>query len=188
MEDSRHAVSDKVLQQYKSITSGNATAEDSNTLERRPLQGDWYQISEFYLPPSSSGGIVLIDSPICFEDLAEASVDETVYCQAMCGNNIHKECFNQWARSKRQEGVQVTCGTPFLMILRCSYSLVYCRSVWGAGTRNNKGKDIDDDDVSGDEGYVNLGKLVGLSPVRGNPYLPVYSNSLTSGLNRCQYV
>ena len=185
MEDSRHAVSDKVLQQYKSITSGSATAEDANILERRPLEGDWYQNSSFYLPPSSSCRLVLIDSPICFEDLAEATLDETIYCQAMCGNNIHKECFNQWARSKRHEGVQVTCGTPFLMIVEGSYSLVYCRSVWGDGTSNNKG---DHDDVSGHEGYVNLGKLVGLSSVRGSPYLPVYSSSLTSGLNRCQYL
>jgi hypothetical protein len=54
--------------------------------------------------------VYLTGSPICFEDLSESTLEDTVYCRAMCGNNLHKECFNQWARSKRQEVVQVTCG------------------------------------------------------------------------------
>ena len=137
--------------------------------------------SSFYPLFSSSYPLVLINSPICFEELAESSLEETVYCQAMCGNNIHKECFNQWARSKRREGVQVTCGSPLLIILEGSYSLVYCRCAWEDGPTNNKRKDIDDGEGSGDERYVNLGKLVGLSSVRGITYVPVCLSSLTWG-------
>ena len=67
-------------------------------------------------PPDSGSRVILGPetnprSPICFEDLGESSLHDTVFCKAMCGNNIHKECFNQWARSKRQEHVEVTCGT-----------------------------------------------------------------------------
>ena len=51
-----------------------------------------------------------MSSPICFENLSESSLDETVFCVAMCGNNIHKQCFDQWARSKRHDGAAVTCG------------------------------------------------------------------------------
>jgi hypothetical protein len=91
VEDSRHAVSSRVLERFNALKSGTATEtpEVENT-GRKPLEGD---------------------CPICFEDLSESSVEATVFCKAMCGNNIHKECFNQWARSKRQEMTEVTCGT-----------------------------------------------------------------------------
>jgi hypothetical protein len=35
-------------------------------------------------------------------------------CKAACGQNFHKECFEQWRSSKR--GLKVTC--------------VYCRTEW----------------------------------------------------------
>ena len=92
MEDRRLSVSSRVLQHYKSLTTGE-TGEIEETAEggpgRKPLEGD---------------------CPICFESLEEASLNETLYCKAQCGNNIHKECFSQWARNKRAEGVAVTCG------------------------------------------------------------------------------
>jgi len=87
-------------------------------------------------------------------------MEDTVYCKAMCGNNIHKECFNQWARSKRQEGVDVTCGTCLLLI---SLTTVYCRSKWDDGNGNGKGRGSDSEV---EEGYMNLSKVAGLSPVR----------------------
>jgi hypothetical protein len=40
--------------------------------------------------------------------------EELVWCKAACGQNFHKECFEQWKRSKH--GGRVTC--------------VYCRSEW----------------------------------------------------------
>ena len=42
------------------------------------------------------------------------SDEEFVWCKAACGQNFHKECFEQWKRSKH--GGRVTC--------------VYCRSEW----------------------------------------------------------
>lgn len=53
------------------------------------------------------------DCPICCCDFAESD-EEVVWCQVACGNNIHKACFDQWARQKSYGSV--TC--PF------------CRSVW----------------------------------------------------------
>jgi len=45
VEDSRHAVSDRVKEHFKNLKSGNATtadvAEDSG---RKPLEGDWYHL------------------------------------------------------------------------------------------------------------------------------------------------
>lgn len=46
------------------------------------------------------------DCPICFMEFDGS--EETVWCRAACGNNIHKACFDQWARTK---GYNVTC--PF---------------------------------------------------------------------------
>ena len=47
VEDSRHAVSDRVLQHYKSLKSGNpATASDEpDESGRKSLEGDWYLFS-----------------------------------------------------------------------------------------------------------------------------------------------
>lgn len=43
MEDSRHAVSDRVLQHYKSLKSGNptTTSDEPDESGRKPLEGDW---------------------------------------------------------------------------------------------------------------------------------------------------
>lgn len=43
--------------------------------------------------------------PVCFTGF-EAHED-IIWCKAACGNNIHKECFRQWARSN--QGKQVCC-------------------------------------------------------------------------------
>ncbi|KAF2161557.1 hypothetical protein M409DRAFT_27955 [Zasmidium cellare ATCC 36951] len=50
------------------------------------------------------------ECPICFMDFEDN--DAVLWCRAACGNNIHKDCFNQWASMK----AKVTC--PF------------CRSEW----------------------------------------------------------
>jgi hypothetical protein len=40
--------------------------------------------------------------------------ENIVWCKASCGQNFHKDCFEQWKRSKN--GGRVTC--------------VYCRAEW----------------------------------------------------------
>jgi len=87
-------------------------------------------------------------------------LEDTVFCKAMCGNNIHKECFNQWARIKRQEGSEITCGIP--LPFGIELTVVYCRTRWDDGKGTSKGGD-----EAGEEGYLNLGKMIGASPVRG---------------------
>lgn len=75
--------------------------------------------------------------------------DDVIWCKGACGNNIHRECFEKWAKSKPGE---VIC--------------VYCRTQWkgdedtikrivkgGAGHVNH-------------EGYVNVGAELGLSSER----------------------
>jgi hypothetical protein len=52
------------------------------------------------------------DCPICCMEFDEDE-DEIVWCRAACGNNIHKACFDQWAKTRP---TKVTC--PF------------CRTEW----------------------------------------------------------
>ncbi|KAK7916878.1 E3 ubiquitin-protein ligase Zswim2 [Apiospora marii] len=91
------------------------------------------------------------DCPICFSEF-EAG-DKTVYCKATCGNNIHTECFEMWAATKRQSpGAkdQVTC--PM------------CRSLWQGD--DDVVKKIMNTGVVGREGYVNVADQLGISRVR----------------------
>ncbi|CAD6590956.1 MAG: hypothetical protein ASARMPREDX12_005305 [Alectoria sarmentosa] len=87
------------------------------------------------------------DCPICFTEF-EADRDEIVWCRAKCGNNLHRDCFEQWARS--QAGKEIRC--------------VYCRTPWQGDEESLKrlksaGK------VNG-EGYVNVAGELGLSGAR----------------------
>ena len=98
------------------------------------------------------------DCPICmmeFEtDMAGKAKagEEVVYCKAACGNNIHKECFGQWAATKKASG-HVTC--PF------------CRSPWQedeATAADLKG--VAKGGKVNSEGYVNVAHQLGLSGER----------------------
>lgn len=92
------------------------------------------------------------DCPICFSEFEAA--DKTVYCKATCGNNIHTECFEMWAATKRQSpGAkdQVTC--PM------------CRSLWQGD--NDVVKKIMNTGVVGREGYINVADQLGISRIRG---------------------
>lgn len=92
------------------------------------------------------------DCPICFMPF-EAD-DATVYCRAQCGQNIHKECFEMWAATKRQSrGArdQVTC--PM------------CRTPWQGDDEIIK--KIRNTGVVGSEGYVNVADQLGISTNRG---------------------
>lgn len=88
------------------------------------------------------------DCPICFTEFEEA--EETVWCRAACGNNIHKACFDAWARTK---GARVTC--PF------------CRSQWQYAEAPMKQKanvaSIDMPTERGKGGYINVKHLLDYS-------------------------
>ncbi|MCJ1380512.1 hypothetical protein MMC17_003620 [Xylographa soralifera] len=111
------------------------------------------------------------DCPICFTEL-DAEDKSIVFCRAACGNNLHRECFEQWARS--QAGKTVTC--------------VYCRTPWQGdqtSIKNVKGKrEIND------EGYVNIATELGLSGTRGKlfPFYLLTIAVLTQRLHRLFYV
>ncbi|KAF2209451.1 hypothetical protein CERZMDRAFT_13911, partial [Cercospora zeae-maydis SCOH1-5] len=99
------------------------------------------------------------DCPICMEEFETdgkgkaKSREDVVYCKAACGNNVHKECFKQWARAKKGQG-RVTC--PF------------CRSPWeddeGEGSMDLKG--LAKAGKVNEEGYVNVARQLGLSGQR----------------------
>jgi len=86
------------------------------------------------------------ECPICYMDML--GTEELVWCKAACGNNMHKNCFDQWAASQR--GQTVKC--------------VYCRTPW----------EVDASDLAkmktqgsvGPDGYVNVAEQFGLSGQR----------------------
>jgi len=87
------------------------------------------------------------DCPICFTEL-DAEDKDIVFCRAACGNNLHRECFEQWARS--QAGKAVTC--------------VYCRTPWQGDQSSIK--NVKRKGEINDEGYVNIATELGLSGTR----------------------
>ena len=94
---------------------------------------------------------------ICFSELLPQG-EAVVWCEASCGQNIHKECFDLWARTKSV--ARLTC--PL------------CRAAWKDDNRSaaaaaaaaavvvskEKGR------VTG-EGYVNVADQLGISGHRG---------------------
>ncbi|UZO10259.1 uncharacterized protein OCT59_001854 [Rhizophagus irregularis] len=76
----------RVRDKYKTFTSGELVS-DTNGNEnekRRPIEGN---------------------CPICYEPLEEKDHKNIVWCKEGCGNNLHKDCFEQWKRSKRGDKV-----------------------------------------------------------------------------------
>lgn len=102
-------------------SSDGSKADTSNGGKRKPIEGD---------------------CPICVTEF-EAG-EEIVWCKAACGNNIHKACFEQWAKSRPGE---VTC--------------VYCRQPWKADDKDLKS--IARSAKKNKEGYVNVASQLGLS-------------------------
>ncbi|KAK8218792.1 SWIM zinc finger protein [Phyllosticta capitalensis] len=88
------------------------------------------------------------DCPICCCEF-EPTKEEIVYCKAACGNNIHKECFNQWAATKHGE---VTC--PF------------CRSPWQQDLDESLARKHAKSGKVNAEGYVNVADQLGISRER----------------------
>ncbi|RIA88093.1 hypothetical protein C1645_806984 [Glomus cerebriforme] len=112
----------RVVDKYQTITSGETLPSASNIDEkRRPIEED---------------------CPICYEPLEEKDRKNIVWCREGCGNNLHKDCFEQWKKSKR--GCKVTC--------------VYCRRDWMESTEPEA--------LINEEGYVNLGGVQGMNTRR----------------------
>ncbi|EGY21098.1 hypothetical protein VD0002_g4234 [Verticillium dahliae] len=99
------------------------------------------------------------DCPICFDGLDASRNEQVVWCRAACGQNIHRDCFQTWAKTKRQ--LEVTC--PL------------CRSVWEGDEEMVKtmrgGSHVNN------EGYVNVADQLGISGVRDtSSYYSSYSS------------
>ncbi|KXS97768.1 hypothetical protein AC579_8820 [Pseudocercospora musae] len=102
--------------------TGHETPRDGN---RKPLEGE---------------------CPICCVDFEpENAKEEIVYCKAACGNNIHKECFAQWAATKTNGNVPC----PF------------CRTPWESN--EDVVKKVAKTGKRSAEGYVNVAGQLGLS-------------------------
>ncbi|KAK5626734.1 hypothetical protein RRF57_002449 [Xylaria bambusicola] len=91
------------------------------------------------------------DCPICFTPFE--APEDTVYCRATCGQNMHKECFEMWAATKRQHARDViTC--PM------------CRSPWQGD--EDMVKKIKNTGIAGADGYVNVADQLGISGIRAH--------------------
>ncbi|KAK0240934.1 hypothetical protein EDD85DRAFT_763132 [Armillaria nabsnona] len=90
------------------------------------------------------------DCPICYDKMHTEPENRLTWCE-VCGNALHGVCFAQWRTTAQNSGKNVTC--------------VWCRAEWvlpdaGKGEGKGKGKAI------GEEGYVNLAAVAGVSPQR----------------------
>jgi hypothetical protein len=84
------------------------------------------------------------DCPICFDNMLGTGQVLT-FCRAACGTNFHADCIRRWKGQQRQ----ATCPN--------------CRQPWvEEGSSNTTGAP----GTPVEEGYVNLGRLQGQSPVR----------------------
>jgi uncharacterized protein YbjQ (UPF0145 family) len=89
------------------------------------------------------------DCPVCVMEFEESDKSEDIiWCKAACGNNIHRHCFEQWAKSKP--------GAP-----KC----VYCRTVW-KGDEDSLKRIVKGAGKIGAEGYINVASELGLSVER----------------------
>ncbi|KAG6196880.1 hypothetical protein E4U50_008061 [Claviceps purpurea] len=88
------------------------------------------------------------DCPICFSPFDAQSPESIVWCRAACGQNIHQECFEMWAKTKT--GSQVTC--PF------------CRSAWEGDPEMVLKVERSRGTIQ--EGYLNVAEQLGMSTER----------------------
>lgn len=91
------------------------------------------------------------DCPICYTDFDEQH-GELVWCQASCGNNMHRSCFDQWAAASHASQSEVRC--------------VYCRTLWQVEAGPDDLDKVKKAGSIGVDGYINVGEQFGISPVR----------------------
>lgn len=95
------------------------------------------------------------DCPICFCELDAASPESMVWCRAACGQNMHQQCFDMWAKTKAGAGGRVPC--PM------------CRTEWQrAGAGGLPSLPVRLDQAVDSEGYANVASQLGISGVRGS--------------------
>lgn len=96
------------------------------------------------------------DCPICFEEMKEGPGNEKlVWCKAACGQNIHRQCFNTWAKTKRQNaGPSAKVPCP------------YCRSTFEIDDTEVNLASIKKTGTVGEDGYVNVADQLGISSAR----------------------
>ncbi|CAF1940175.1 unnamed protein product [Rotaria magnacalcarata] len=98
------------------------------------------------------------ECPICYESMINDK-NNVIFCSKSCGNNMHKNCFEQWRQAKVSMRESVTC--PF------------CRVEWKADTKTSNtnpssylnlaaysttheyDEDEDDDDDDDEDDYMN---------------------------------
>ncbi|KAI8611970.1 hypothetical protein BC830DRAFT_1068200, partial [Chytriomyces sp. MP71] len=119
-----------VVAKYKTMTS--ELQEGADDLNGAMRQRSWQDTS----------------CPICFEEFEET--DALVWCQASCGNNMHRACFDNWQKATKAKGSAVNC--------------VFCRAEWVSltGADNGVQKKRKQEEAVGEDGFLNLGEEAGL--------------------------
>jgi len=87
------------------------------------------------------------DCPVCYEEMHNVDMKTLTFCNE-CGNALHNECFQQWAR---KAGHNVTC-------VWCRAKWVYQQTAAAGGSSPAAARSS--------EGYINLSGVAGVSPVR----------------------
>ncbi|KAK7694044.1 hypothetical protein QCA50_003620 [Cerrena zonata] len=88
------------------------------------------------------------DCPVCYEGMFGAPEKTLVFCES-CGNALHKDCFQQWAKATRGKA-----------------NCVFCRAPWSSQPATPSAGSSRASGVATSEGYVNLAGIAGVSPVR----------------------
>ncbi|CAL1705675.1 unnamed protein product [Somion occarium] len=121
------AVNTRVQEAYASATGKRASSSSQGVKKRMPEKDT--------------------DCPVCYESMYGTAESTLVFCES-CGNALHKDCFQQWAKATRGN---VNC--------------VFCRAPWAPAT-SASGSRSASGGIRTSEGYVNLAGVAGLSPVR----------------------
>ena len=115
------------------------------------------------------------DCPICFTEF-EPHTEEIVWCKAACGNNIHKTCFEQWAKTKNGNSAvrcvywyaAISIISPIEGKVSETNTEMKSRTPW-QGDEDSIAK-IKSKGRVNQEGYVNVANQLGLPEDRGkNP-------------------
>lgn len=91
-------------------------------------------------PPKPVQREITGDCPICYEQMDDGNnkaKEPVVFCR-VCGNNVHRDCFDRWCQSKSSSGGQFTC--------------IYCRAVWA----DSESESVTKGKLSASSFYVNL--------------------------------
>lgn len=104
------------------------------------------------------------DCPVCMMEFDDSDND-ILWCKGACGNNVHRSCFEQWAKTKsgKDSLLFITYG-PYADFCTGQVKCVYCRTPWKGD--EDSIKRISKSGTVNAEGYVNVGGELGLSPSR----------------------